>query len=64
MICMLYCCLESALTGELKISRMSTVVGSAAGNEDLFMFVEKVGKSKYLHLVFVSKINFGCFFYF
>lgn len=37
---------ESALTGELKISRMSTVVGSAAGNDDLFMFVEKVGKSK------------------
>lgn len=25
---------------------MSTVVGSAAGNDDLFMFVEKVGKSK------------------
>lgn len=38
--------LESALTGELKISRMSAVVGSAAGNDDLFMFVEKVGKSK------------------
>lgn len=37
---------ESALTGELKISRMSTVVGSAAGNDDLFIFVEKVGKSK------------------
>ncbi|XP_055325514.1 nuclear factor NF-kappa-B p110 subunit isoform X2 [Sitodiplosis mosellana] len=36
--------LKSALTGELKISRMSTVVGSAAGNDDLFMFVEKVGK--------------------
>lgn len=38
--------IESALTGELKISRMSTVVGSAAGNDDLFMFVEKVGKSE------------------
>lgn len=25
---------------------MSTVVGSAAGNDDLFMFVEKVGKSR------------------
>lgn len=25
---------------------MSTVVGSATGNDDLFMFVEKVGKSK------------------
>lgn len=42
----LFCVLESALHGELKISRMSTVVGSAAGNEDLFMFVEKVDKSK------------------
>lgn len=37
---------ESALHGELKISRMSTVVGSATGNEDLFMFVEKVDKSE------------------
>lgn len=41
-----YVCIpESALHGELKISRMSTVVGSATGNEDLFMFVEKVDKS-------------------
>lgn len=38
--------LESAITGELKINRMSTVVGSVAGNDDLYMFVEKVGKSK------------------
>lgn len=37
---------ESALTGELKITRLSTINGSAAGEEDLFMFVEKVGKSK------------------
>ncbi|XP_031633420.1 nuclear factor NF-kappa-B p110 subunit-like isoform X2 [Contarinia nasturtii] len=36
--------LKSALTGELKISRMSSVIGSAAGNDDLFIFVEKVGK--------------------
>lgn len=38
--------LESALTGELKITRLSTINGSPAGDEDLFMFVEKVGKSK------------------
>lgn len=43
---MCVCVSESALHGELKISRMSCVVGSAAGNEDLFMFVEKVDKSK------------------
>lgn len=36
---------ESALTGELKISRLSIGVGSPAGGEELFMFVEKVGKS-------------------
>lgn len=38
---------------------MSTVVGSAAGNDDLFMFVEKVGKSKkhfeVEHSIFVSE---------
>lgn len=45
---------ESALTGELKISRMSTVVGNAAGNDDLFMFVEKVGKS-------MNKVNVNAF---
>lgn len=43
--------IESALTGELKISRMSTYVGSADGNDDLFMFVEKVGKSMCLNTV-------------
>lgn len=37
--------IESALTGELKISRLSTLVGGAIGDDDLFMFVEKVGKS-------------------
>lgn len=39
--------MKSALTGELKISRLSAVVGSVCGNEDLFLFVEKVGKSKF-----------------
>lgn len=57
---------ESALTGELKISRMSTVVGSAAGNDDLFMFVEKVGKSK-KKIHFSIRINligeWKCFFF-
>ena len=36
---------ESVLVNELKITRLSSVVGSAAGHEDLFLFVEKVGKS-------------------
>lgn len=36
--------MKSALTGELKISRMSASTSSAAGHEDLFLFVEKVGK--------------------
>lgn len=47
---------ESALTGDLKISRMSTVVGSAAGNEDLFIFVGKVGKSKLFMLAIEFEI--------
>ena len=44
----LYCFLfvESALTGELKITRLSSAVSDAGGNADLFLFVEKVGKSK------------------
>lgn len=37
---------ESALTGELKITRLSTTISDAAGNSDLFLFVEKVGKSE------------------
>lgn len=38
--------IESALTGELKITRLSTNVSEANGGEDVFLFVEKVGKSK------------------
>lgn len=37
---------ESALTGELKITRLSTNISEANGGEDVFLFVEKVGKSK------------------
>ncbi|CAD7092513.1 unnamed protein product [Hermetia illucens] len=36
--------MKSALTGELKITRLSAAVSSAAGGDDLFLFVEKVGK--------------------
>lgn len=36
--------MKSALTGELKITRLSIAVSDAAGNNDLFLFVEKVGK--------------------
>lgn len=39
--------MKCALTGELKITRLSTVVSSVIGNEDLFLFVEKVGKSEF-----------------
>lgn len=39
-------CLGSAPYGELEISRISTVVGRATGNEDIFLFVKKVDKSK------------------
>lgn len=42
-----FCLLESALTGELKITRLSSAVSCAAGNVDLYLFVEKVGKSEY-----------------
>lgn len=38
--------MKSALTGELKISRLSAAVSSAAGGDDLIILVEKVGKSK------------------
>ena len=37
---------ESALTGELKICRLSTTVSGVDGGEEVFMFVEKVCKSK------------------
>lgn len=36
--------MKSALTGELKICRLSSAVSSAAGGEDLIILVEKVGK--------------------
>uniref|UniRef100_A0A1B0DRJ1 Uncharacterized protein n=1 Tax=Phlebotomus papatasi TaxID=29031 RepID=A0A1B0DRJ1_PHLPP len=36
--------MKSALTGELKISRMSCAVSSVNGGDDVFLFVEKVNK--------------------
>lgn len=36
----------NASYGELKINYISAKIGSAKGNEDLFMFVKKVDKSK------------------
>ncbi|XP_055688196.1 nuclear factor NF-kappa-B p110 subunit isoform X3 [Lutzomyia longipalpis] len=36
--------MKSALTGELKIARMSSAASSVNGGEDLFLFVEKVNK--------------------
>lgn len=38
--------MKSALTGELRITRMSKYVSSVQGGEEIFMFVEKVCKSK------------------
>ncbi|XP_055907309.1 nuclear factor NF-kappa-B p110 subunit-like [Eupeodes corollae] len=35
---------KSALTGELKICRLSSVAGGAAGGEDIILLVEKVSK--------------------
>ncbi|XP_035794403.1 nuclear factor NF-kappa-B p105 subunit-like isoform X2 [Anopheles albimanus] len=37
--------MKSALTGELKICRLSATVGSVDGGEEVFMFVEKVCKN-------------------
>uniref|UniRef100_A0AAG5DBR2 RHD domain-containing protein n=1 Tax=Anopheles atroparvus TaxID=41427 RepID=A0AAG5DBR2_ANOAO len=37
--------MKSALTGELKICRLSTAVSSVDGGEEVFMFVEKVCKN-------------------
>lgn len=37
--------LKSALTGELKICRMSICTGSVEGNDDLILLVEKVAKN-------------------
>lgn len=44
--CLFSLCSGCAAYGELKISRISTVVGRATGNEDMFLFVKKVDKSK------------------
>lgn len=53
---------ESALTGELKITRLSSIVGNPSGGEEIFMFVEKVGKSMF-QLVMIGFnhfwLNFG-----
>lgn len=49
MIVTLYYFLESALTGELKICRIDKHTGSCDGNEEVFLLVEKVGKSKLLN---------------
>lgn len=47
---------ESAMTGELKITRLSSTFSDAGGNNDLFLFVEKVGKSKYNTLFDIMNI--------
>lgn len=39
--------MKSALTGELRITRMSTYTSQASGGQEVFMFVEKVCKSKF-----------------
>lgn len=38
--------MKSALTGELRITRMSTYTSPCSGNQEVFMFVEKVCKSE------------------
>ncbi|XP_055625537.1 nuclear factor NF-kappa-B p110 subunit isoform X2 [Toxorhynchites rutilus septentrionalis] len=37
--------MKSALTGELKICRLSSITGNVDGGEEIFMFVEKVCKN-------------------
>ena len=39
--------MKSALVGELRICRMSSYTSPAAGKQEIFMFVEKVCKSKF-----------------
>ena len=39
--------MKSALTGELRITRMSTYTSQVSGGQEVFMFVEKVCKSKF-----------------
>lgn len=42
---------ENALTGELKIVRMSYTASPPGGGQEIFMFVEKVMKSEYCALI-------------
>ncbi|GAB0099885.1 Nuclear factor NF-kappa-B p110 subunit [Sergentomyia squamirostris] len=50
--------MKSALTGELKIARMSCAAGSAEGGDDLFLFVEKVNK-KNIKVKFYEEDDYG-----
>lgn len=43
----MYNLIESALTGELKICRIDKHTSSVEGAEEVFILVEKVGKSNY-----------------
>lgn len=44
--------MKSALTGELRITRMSKYTSTVSGGEEVFMFVEKVCKSKWRSALF------------
>lgn len=46
--------LKSALTGELRITRMSTYTSPVTGGQEVFIFVEKVCKSEFLLMAKVS----------
>ena len=41
--------LESSKTGDLKIIRLSQYAGLCRGNDELWLLVEKVQRSKYLY---------------
>lgn len=45
-ICIIFILSESALTGELKICRIDKFTSSCEGGEEVFLLVERVGKSK------------------
>ena len=47
--------MKSALTGELRITRMSSMASLAAGGEEIYLFVEKVCKSMKLQLIYNLK---------
>lgn len=53
--------MKSALTGELRINRMSTYTSPAEGGQEVFMFVEKVCKSKFVNFFL---IHIFCCIYF